>query len=71
MLYWEFGTAFASEEIICFSPFFLSLPTFVHMEDLAHWLKNYILSIFAYNNNNNYGGGGGGRVVMTSFLVFV
>ena len=32
------------------------------MEDLAHWLKNYmILSIFAYkNNNNNKGGGGGG-----------
>ena len=33
------------------------------MEDLAHWLKNYmILSIFAYNNNNNnnnYWGGGG------------
>ena len=30
------------------------------MEDLAHWLKNYmILSIFAYNNNhNNYKGGG-------------
>ena len=25
------------------------------MEDLAHWLKNYmILSIFAYNNNNNH-----------------
>ena len=33
------------------------------MEDLAHWLKNYmILSIFAYNNNNNNNnkGGGGG-----------
>ena len=33
------------------------------MEDLAHWLKNYmILSIFAYNNNNinNKGGGGVG-----------
>ena len=34
------------------------------MEDLAHWLKNYmILSIFAYynnNNNNNKGGGVGG-----------
>ena len=33
------------------------------MEDLAHWLKNYmILSIFTYNNNNhhnnNYKGGG-------------
>ena len=41
----------------------LSLPPFVHMEDLAHWLKNYmILSIFAYNNNNNKGGGGGGGV---------
>ena len=45
------------------------------MEDLAHWLKNYmILSVFAYNNNNhnNYKGGGGGkkkkRVIMTSFL---
>ena len=34
----------------------------MHMEDLAHWVKNYmILSIFAYNrNNNNYKGGGGG-----------
>ena len=37
----------------------------MHMEDLEHWLKNYmILSIFAYNNNNNnnnnYKGGGGG-----------
>ena len=32
------------------------------MEDLAHWLKNYmILSIFAYNNNNNNKGGGGGK----------
>ena len=50
------------------------------MEDLAQWLKNYmILSIFAYNNNNNHnnykGGGGGGikkrRVIMTSFLVSV
>ena len=48
------------------------------MEDLAHWLKNYmILSVFAYNNNNNnnYKGVGGGknkkRVIMTSFLVFV
>ena len=48
------------------------------MEDLAHWLKNYmILSIFAYNNNNKGGGGGGGgkkkerRVIMTSFFVFV
>ena len=35
------------------------------MEDLAHWLKNYvILSIFAYNyynnNHNNYKGVGGG-----------
>ena len=31
------------------------------MEDLAHWLKNYmILSIFAYNNNNNNKGVGGG-----------
>ena len=32
----------------------------MHMEDLEHWLKNYmILSIFAYNNNNNnYKGGG-------------
>ena len=30
------------------------------MEDLAHWLKNYmILSIFAYNNNNKGVGGGG------------
>ena len=32
------------------------------MEDLAHWLRNYmILSIFAYNNNNhnNYKEGGG------------
>ena len=30
------------------------------MEELAHWLKNYmILSVFAYNNNhNNYKGGG-------------
>ena len=48
------------------------------MEDLAHWLKNYmILSIFAYNNNhnNNYKGGGvelkKEEVIMTSFLVFV
>ena len=37
------------------------------MEDLAHWLKNYmIFSIFAYNNNNNHnnykGSGGGGGV---------
>ena len=34
----------------------------MYMEDLAHWLKNYmILSIFAYNynNNNNKGVGGG------------
>ena len=46
----------------------LSLPPFVHMKDLAHWLKNYmILSIFAYKkkkkkkkNHNNYKGGGGG-----------
>ena len=34
------------------------------MEDLAHWLKTYmILSVFAYNNNNhhhnNYKGRGG------------
>ena len=64
MLYWEFGIVFASEEFIsCFFPL-LSLLPFVHMEDLAHWLKNYmILSIFAYNNNNkkkkNYKGGGG------------
>ena len=57
MLYWEFGIIFASEEFIsCFSPSFSS--TFVHMEDLAHWLKNdMILSIFAYNNNNKGGGG--------------
>ena len=55
------------------------------MEDLAHWLKNYMilslnLSIFAYNNNNNNnkgGEGGGGkkkekrRVIMTSFLLFL
>ena len=46
------------------------------MEDLAHWLKNYmILSIFAYNNNNNNYKGGGvelkKEVIMTSFLVFV
>ena len=49
------------------------------MEDLAHWLKNYmILSIFAYNSNNTGGGGGGGgkkkkkrRVIMTRFFVFV
>ena len=46
------------------------------MEDLAHWLKNYmILSIFAYNNNNNYKGGGvelkKEEVIVTSFLVFV
>ena len=48
------------------------------MEDLAHWLKNYmILSVFAYNNNNHndYKGVGSGkkkkRVIMTSFLVFV
>ena len=44
------------------------------MEDLAHWLKNYmLLSIFAYNNNNNYKGGGvelkKEEVIMTSFLV--
>ena len=33
------------------------------MEDLAHWLKNYmILSIFAYKNNNNNKLGGGGGV---------
>ena len=59
MLYWEFGIVFASEEFICF----FSLPPFVLMEDLAHWLKNYmILSIFAYNSNNhnNYKGGGVG-----------
>ena len=34
----------------------------MYMEDLAHWLKNYmILSIFAYNYyyNNNKGVGGG------------
>ena len=48
----------------------------MHIEDLAHWLRNYmILSIFAYNNNNYKGGGGGGKkkeeVIMTSFLVFV
>ena len=31
----------------------------MHMEDLAHWVKNYmILSIFAYNNNNNNNKGG-------------
>ena len=62
MLYWEFGIVFASDEFISFFPL-LSLPPFVHMEDLAHWLKNYmILSIFAYynNNNNNKGGGVGG-----------
>ena len=45
---------FASEDFIsCFFPL-LSRPPFVHMEDLAHCLKNYmILSTFAYNNNNN------------------
>ena len=61
MLYWEFGIVFASEEFIsCFFPFVL-FHLFVHMEDLAHWLKNYmILSIFAYNNHNNYKGVGGG-----------
>ena len=33
------------------------------MEDLAHWLKNYmILSIFAYNNNNNHNNYKGGGV---------
>ena len=79
MLYGEFGIVFASEEIIsCFFPL-LSLPPFVHMEDLAHWLKYYtILSIFAYNNNhNNYKGSGGGgkkkekRVIMTRFFLFL
>ena len=62
MLYKEFGIVFASEEFIsCFFPPSFS-STFVHMEDLAHWLKNYmILSVLAYNNNNhnNYKGRGG------------
>ena len=46
------------------------------MEDLAHWLKKYmILSIFACNNNhNNYKGGGvelkKEEVIMTSFFGF-
>ena len=69
---------FASEDFIsCFFPLF-SRPPFVHMEDLAHCLKNYmILSTFAYNNNNNNNYKGGAewgikkRVIMTSFLVFV